>query len=113
MPDGGTLLEDASEKPNLALAPLGGDGGDDSPDLASIAGRAGCNRFGGEVTVQADGSFACGPLVTTKMVCPPPIMAVEQAVLSALSSATTWKVQDGSLRLSGPAGELVLVPAAE
>ena len=58
-----------------------------------VAGNAGCNRFAGTFTV-AEGAISFGPMAVTRMMCPPPMMALERAFLDALAASATY-VRDG------------------
>lgn len=69
------------------------------PATKRASGSAGCNRFSG--TYEVDGNaLTFGPLATTRMACPPEIMAVEDALLKALAAETAWSLQDGTLVLT-------------
>ena len=57
----------------------------------SINGHAGCNTFFGSLT-QTDSGIEVGPLGSTRMACPEPIMSRESAFLSALQQATAFEV---------------------
>jgi heat shock protein HslJ/uncharacterized lipoprotein NlpE involved in copper resistance len=63
------------------------------------SGSAGCNRFNGTYELSGN-SLRFGPLATTRMMCPPEIMAVEDAMLKALAAGLTWSLQDGTLVLT-------------
>lgn len=68
-----------------------------------ISGSTGCNRFSGSYTVAGD-RLVIAPPATTRMACPPPLMARETALLAALT---------GSLEVRAGGGtELTLVAAA-
>jgi heat shock protein HslJ len=76
-----------------------------------VSGNAGCNGFGGGYTF-ADGVMTTTRLVSTKMACPGPGMAQEDAVFKILARPATvsWQA-DGSLTLSDDAGTMTLTPA--
>ena len=60
-----------------------------------IGGRAACNSYGGEVTI--DGSqFGVGAVFQTEMGCEPAPMALEFEFLSALQRVDTW-TRDGDV----------------
>ena len=59
-----------------------------------MSGRAGCNRFNGPYRVSSDG-FQAGPLAMTRMACPGPRMAHEQAVSRILSGGVRLYYLDG------------------
>ena len=63
------------------------------------SGSAGCNRFSGTYELSGN-SLRFGPLATTRMMCPPEIMAVEDAMLKALAGELAWSLQDGTLALT-------------
>lgn len=69
----------------------------------SAGGTAGCNSYGGSYTLDGT-TIAFGPLVSTKMACEQPLMAMETTYLTALQATTSYGV-DGS-------GNLVLVGTA-
>lgn len=58
----------------------------------TVSGSAGCNQYNGSYTLDGD-KLSIGPLTTTKMACPEPIMAQEQAFLAALQSAASVAVE--------------------
>jgi heat shock protein HslJ len=59
-----------------------------------VSGSAGCNQYNGSYTLDGD-AIAVGPLATTMMACPEPVMAQEQAYLAALESAAKVSVESG------------------
>ena len=62
-----------------------------------ISGFAGCNRLSGGYTLSGDKvKFV---IATTKMMCPEEQMAVEDFLLKALSSATSYKIEGDVLEL--------------
>ncbi len=77
----------------------------------TLRGKA-CNTFRGPVTA-ADGSFAAGPLTSTRMACPSAgLGAQENAVLTTLESATRYAIDGGTLTLSAADGSGLLFTAA-
>jgi heat shock protein HslJ len=81
-----------------------------------VSGSSGCNSYSGTYSVDGP-TLAVGPLITTKMACPEPIMAVETAYLAALEAANRWAVpQDAlmgtQLTLLGSGQKLVFGPPA-
>lgn len=71
-----------------------------------IDGNASCNRFGGtgefdETTVKI------GPLRTTRRFCEPDIMEQEQKFLALLQAATHWHIEDNTLTLFSPEGQIL------
>ena len=81
-----------------------------------LSGRSGCNRYTGSWTADGD-TLTIGPLAVTRMACPEPLMSLEQAFLSALSSAMSAAREDDRLRFLAADGrprlELVAVVPAE
>lgn len=69
-----------------------------------VAGRGGCNRFFGAVTITGQ-SMEFGKMGSTMMACPPPIMEHESRYMNALGEAKRFEVKDGTLLIfgSGPA----------
>lgn len=52
-----------------------------------IAGSSGCNRFMGQITVRPEARVEIGPIASTMMACPEPLMAQERALFEALEAA--------------------------
>jgi len=77
-----------------------------------VEGNAGCNSYGGDVTITG-GSIKVGPVMQTEMACADPnAMAMEGAFVAALSAATSIEIRDGKLVIGGPGGELVFERAS-
>ena len=76
-----------------------------------VYGRAGCNRYNGPIGV-TDGKLAIGPLATTRMACPEPQMALEQAFLAALADARALRHDNSALvvETNTPGPETRLLP---
>ncbi|MGH7557644.1 MAG: META domain-containing protein [Gemmatimonadota bacterium] len=65
-----------------------------------IAGRSACNRYTGPVEIDlAAGTIETGPLVSTKMACPPPQMESEARYLGALERAKGLTLEAGRLTI--------------
>lgn len=73
------------------------------PEPGKVAGRSGCNRYGGPIG-STDGRLVIGPLAMTRMACPPP-----QSEFEALFVATIDKAQ----RLERDNSALVLIAEGE
>jgi heat shock protein HslJ len=78
---------------------------DTSPEITfgddgTISGNAGCNTFSGTYSLSGQ-SIEISPLATTMRECiePEDIMQQEQALLSALTSASEWQIQGDQLSL--------------
>ncbi len=89
---------------NLAGSPLPADAqvtlqflGDDR-----IAGKAACNRYSGPLRV-VDGRLEVGPLVSTRMACPPPLMDLEAAFFRVLEGAQRFSRDNAALLLHSSA----------
>jgi heat shock protein HslJ len=76
-----------------------------------IGGTSGCNRYGGQAQALRGGALAVGPLMSTRMACPPPRMEVETRFLALLQSATRWSLSSGRLMLTGPDGGAIAAVA--
>lgn len=72
-----------------------------------VSGSAGCNNYSGGYTVDGS-SLTVGPLVSTMMACIGPVMDQETAYLTALQSAASYAIVDGTLQISDAAGQVVL-----
>ena len=68
-----------------------------------VAGKAACNRYNGPLQI-VDGQLRFEPLVTTRMACPPPLMAAEATFLAALEGAQRFSRDNSALLLHWPAG---------
>jgi heat shock protein HslJ len=80
---GGTALPN---EPAVTLQ-LGADG--------RAAGKAGCNQYSGPYQL-GDGTLSFGAMISTKMACDEPVMAIEQAYLAALANVTRYEVRNES-----------------
>jgi heat shock protein HslJ len=74
-----------------------------------VAGRSACNRYRGAYTLTGEG-LGFGPLATTRMACPPPVMATEARFLELVRGVTRVTTGQGrQLRLmAGDRQALVL-----
>ncbi len=76
-----------------------------------VSGNAGCNTFRGSYQVEGDG-IEIGQLATTRKMCKPEIMSVENAVLKAMAQVTHFAIEEGRLTLKGEKGDLLeFIPA--
>jgi heat shock protein HslJ len=73
-----------------------------------IGGLAGCNRYRARAII-GDGSISVGPIALTRMLCPPALMALEQAFVAGLEAASSWRRDGDQLELSGEDGVVRLV----
>jgi putative lipoprotein len=76
-----------------------------------VASTIGCNRMMGHATF-AGTALSIGPIATTRMACPPALMAQEQAYAAALEKTKAWKLEGSMLVLSDAGGSALvrLVP---
>lgn len=109
---GAWRIEQARSEPMLdrrnARLDFGSDG--------QLSGHTSCNRMNGSYTLMGM-ALKVGPLITTRMACPPLQMEQEDRVLTALEVAATARVRpDGLLELRDADGRGVLratrLPAA-
>jgi heat shock protein HslJ len=77
-------------------------------EAGQITGSAGCNRYFANLEDRGRGAIAIGPVGTTRMACPPPLMEQEQSFLGALGKVERFGFRFGNLVLGGPGGTLVL-----
>lgn len=78
-------------------------------DDGEVNGSAGCNRFFGKATIEAE-AISFGSFGATKMACPPAIMDQEQKFLRALTLTRRFQIvpQESKLLLFDEAGMQVL-----
>lgn len=76
-----------------------------SIDGTQVGGRAACNTYGGELTIEDD-RIIVGAMTMTEMGCDPAIMEAEAAYIEALGDVTHWARTGGTLTLSGEGVEL-------
>ena len=72
-----------------------------------VSGSSGCNRFFGPYEADGD-SISIGPLGSTLIACPEPVMEQEFGFLSSLQSASTFEILVDRLTLSNAAGDIVV-----
>lgn len=70
----------------------------------AISGNAGCNTFRGGYTVDGQ-SVKIGPLASTRMACPDPVLKQEREFLAALESAVKWSVEGDTLDMHRQDGQ--------
>ncbi len=98
--DGGTMVDvPASVEANATF------------DAGRIAGKGGCNGFGGDYTVNG-ASITFGPLISTMMACGAPQDDVEKAYYADLGKAATYTASWGVLTMYDASGAELLVFAA-
>ena len=111
---GGTILQPASlADTNWSITAINGE--TIAPDAVHflrfdrdrLSGKAGCNSFSAAYTASPD-TLDAGPVVATKMACPPPLMAHEQRVFAILARPMRLTFGDETLTLSNDAGTIAL-----
>jgi len=65
-----------------------------------FSGLAGCNRYFGGIKGKGSRDLAFGPIGATRMMCPDPMMQVEDRYLQALQSVKQFSFMFGQLALS-------------
>ena len=78
----------------------------------NIRGHGGCNGFFGSLE-KTDAGVKVGPLGSTKMACPEPIMNLEQNFLESLQATTTFEVNGERLTCLDDERKLLLELVAE
>ena len=72
-----------------------------------VSGTSGCNQFFG--TYEVDGnSISIGPLASTLMACPPPLMDQEFGFMTSFQSAATYEISSDTLTMSNANGDVVV-----
>lgn len=79
----------------------------DLTETGRAAGHAGCNRYFSDFTLEDGVRLTIGPVGTTRMACEESLMALEQAFLQALTSATTVVANGEELELRNDDGTLL------
>ncbi len=73
----------------------------------SVGGNSGCNGYNGPY--QVDGkNISFGPMMSTMMACPPPMMEQETGYMTALGMVDTFEVDGETLTMFDEGGEVVL-----
>ncbi|WGF88421.1 META domain-containing protein [Marinivivus vitaminiproducens] len=106
--------DNATPDGEWTVAAIGGDAVAGDPPLTLTIGQdryggyAGCNRYGGAVTVTG-GAIAFGPAAATRMFCGGPgQMEREQALFDSLQAADSWRLEADRLVLDDGEGGTVL-----
>ncbi len=72
-----------------------------------FASTIGCNRIAGKPEF-SDKKLTFGPMMTTRMACPPPLDAVERQYLSALEAVRGYRLDGGKLVFLNDSGEALV-----
>ena len=67
-----------------------------------IGGKAGCNIYGGSLTLESGGRLKIGPLTSTDMACDEMTNHFESLFLQTLQNATEYSLASGKLTLTDP-----------
>ena len=78
----------------------------------SIEGNAGCNGFFGSLE-QRDSGVGVGPLGTTRMACPDPVMSREMSFIDAVQKMASFQSTSDSLSLLDEEGDVLVEFVAE
>lgn len=66
-----------------------------------VSGNAGCNRLTGSFELSSTNNIKFSPMAVTKMACAEPALnEVETKFLSALTNASQWSIENGTLSLT-------------
>lgn len=80
-------------------------------DAGRVAGSSGCNRIVGGFSLTGEG-LHFGPMASTMMACPDPLMEQERRMLDALEQVVAFDMdKSGALRLLGEDHSTVLIEA--
>ena len=72
-----------------------------------LQGHGGCNRFFGSYSLSNDG-LEIGPIGSTRMACPQPVMDRELSFMQALENARRFTRERFELRLTDDAGNTIM-----
>jgi heat shock protein HslJ len=75
----------------------------------TISGRSGVNSYGGTYTVGSRQSFKVGSIASREMAGPEPAMRAEDAYLTLLGQARSYRVEAGRLTLLDAGGNESLI----
>jgi heat shock protein HslJ len=78
-----------------------------------ISGKSAVNNYSGPYTEGPGDAFSVGQLVSTMMAGPEPDMRAEQAYLTLLAEATSYKLDGGGLTLFDKSGNESLIFASQ
>jgi heat shock protein HslJ len=70
-----------------------------------VSGSAGCNTYNGSFQF-ANGTLTFGEIISTRIACDEPVMAQETAYLNALTTASTFQINNGQLQITYEGGVL-------
>jgi heat shock protein HslJ len=93
-----SLLPEGAQRPDLTVDEDG-----------RIGGFAGINRYNGSLALGdlGAGVFAVGPMATTRMAGPAPLMELESRVLQGIERTTRYRIDGRTLTLSDDHADLL------
>ncbi len=94
-----TILDDAFPDDFEAFIQFRGEG--------QLTGSSGCNRLTGRYQIDGD-RLTIGPLASTRMACPEPLMEAEQRVHAALGQIASFKRDRVDLSLFDADGNTIV-----
>ena len=102
LPPGGWIVEDIDGRGviDTLQSTLEADGD-------RVAGMAGCNRYNGQLREDGTG-LSIGPVMSTRMMCPPAVMDQAQKLFSALARVRGQTQRDGLLHLLDAEGRTII-----
>jgi heat shock protein HslJ len=71
-----------------------------------VSGRSFCNRYSTSAVV-AGTVLTLGPIASTRMACPPPLMARERVFLDILQGVTAARITGSTAELIGASGRTI------
>jgi heat shock protein HslJ len=74
-----------------------------------LSGLAGCNNYFTSYSVDGDQLAVSMPIGATRMMCPDPQMALEDAYFAAMEGIGSYEVTDNTMEISNTDGNLLLV----
>ncbi|WP_424360113.1 META domain-containing protein [Methylocystis parvus] len=72
-----------------------------------FASTIGCNRIAGMPTLSGS-ELTFGPMMATRMACPPPLDQVERAYMEALKNVRSYTLSGKTLVFTGEGGEALV-----
>jgi heat shock protein HslJ len=78
----------------------------------SVSGNGGCNTYNGSVAVDGD-AISFGPLMSTQMACPQPVMDQETQFFAALAASSSFKVSGSTLTMRDTGGATQVTAAKQ
>ena len=93
--DGGGVID----RSNVTLT-FSGDG--------RVSGTGGCNRISGEYTFDGERLSVADNLAMTRRACAPALMEQDQRLVDALTSASAYRIDGGTLTITGADGTRVV-----